>query len=202
MLGAKIMAAAVPLRTRWLATHVGTIDNFLSQQECSDLIRYSERIGFEQATINTSDGQRTVGDLRNNDRVIFDDADLSDLLFARARPLLYRDFGGRRLTGLNERFRFYRYGPGQKFDWHYDGYFERSAQERSQFTFMVYLSDGFEGGGTSFRGELPGHAGNGLYVEPEAGKALAFYHPIEHRGDEVVSGVKYVIRTDVMYVRV
>jgi hypothetical protein len=35
-------------------------------------------------------------------------------------------------------------------DWHQDGYFERYNGERSQFTLMVYLNDGYEGGGTSF----------------------------------------------------
>ena len=33
-------------------------------------------------------------------------------------------------TGLNERWRFYRYDPGQQFDWHFDGAYERSPLER------------------------------------------------------------------------
>jgi len=145
------------LSINWLATHIGTIDGFLDDQECADLIADSERRGFEAAKVNSAGGASVMKELRNNDRVVFDDEDLADLLFARARSLHYRGLGDLRLIGLNERFRLYRYGPGQKFDWHNDGYFERSAAERSQFTFMIYLSDGFEGGGTSFRGEMPGY---------------------------------------------
>ncbi|MER9179450.1 2OG-Fe(II) oxygenase [Mesorhizobium sp. M0767] len=196
-----MMVHTSKLSITWLATHIRTIDGFLDDQECADLIADSERRGFEAAKVNSSGGATVLKELRNNDRVVFDDEDLADLLFARARPLLYRGLGDWRLTGLNERFRFYRYGPGQKFDCHHDGYFERHALERSQFTFMIYLSDGFEGGGTSFRGEVPGYAGSSLLVKPKKGMALAFYHPIEHRGDEVLSGRKYVIRTDVMYKR-
>jgi len=67
-----------------------------------------------------------------------------------------RTFKGRVASGLNERLRFYRYDPGQKFDWHQDGYYERENGERSQFTFMVYLNDGFGGGGTSFVDRMGG----------------------------------------------
>lgn len=189
------------LSITWLATHIGTIDGFLDDQECADLIADSERRGFEEARINNRGNALLMKELRNNDRIIFDDEDLADLLFARARPVLYRGLGEWRLKGFNERFRFYRYGPGQKFDWHHDGTFVRTADEHSQFTFMIYLSDDFEGGGTSFRGGIPGYEGNRLTVKPMKGMALAFYHPIEHRGDEVLSGRKYVIRTDVMYKR-
>jgi hypothetical protein len=31
--------------------------------------------------------------------------------------------------------------------------------------------------------------------------ALLFHHPISHRGDPVIAGRKYVLRTDVMYAR-
>lgn len=66
---------------------------------------------------------------------------------------------------------------------------------------MIYLSDSFEGGGTAFRGEMPGYSGFSLEVKPKKGMALAFYHPLDHRGDEVISGRKYVLRTDAMYRR-
>jgi hypothetical protein len=191
--------ATEKLATNWLATHIGTIEGFLDNRECAELIADSERRGFEEATVSSGGRESVAKYLRDNDRVIFDDDDLADLFFARAKPLLYARFGDWKISGFNERFRFYRYGPGQKFDWHNDGYFERPGGERSQFTFMIYLSDGFEGGGTSFRGEMPGYSGFSLEVKPSKGMALAFYHPLNHRGDEVLSGRKYVLRTDVMY---
>jgi hypothetical protein len=38
-------------------------------------------------------------------------------------------------------------------------------------------------------------------ITPAKGMALLFHHPILHRGDSVVRGRKYVLRTDVMYRR-
>lgn len=56
---------------------------------------------------------------------------------------------------------------------------------------MIYLNDDFEGGETEFE--------NLLTVTPEKGTALIFYHPLRHEGKALASGLKYVLRTDVMY---
>ena len=101
--------------------------------------------------------------------------------------------GGWRPHGLNERLRFYRYTPGQHFRWHLDGAFQRSPRERSRWTFMVYLNDDFDGGGTDFE--------DGVTVRPVTGAALVFAHGLRHQGAEVTRGTKYVLRSDVMFVR-
>jgi hypothetical protein len=103
---------------------------------------------------------------------------------------------------LNERLRIYRYDVGQQFEWHRDGYFRRTVDEWSLFTFMIYLSDDFEGGATSFSVDEIGVAPDGtLRITPIKGTALLFHHPVVHRGDPVTVGRKYVLRTDVMYAR-
>jgi predicted 2-oxoglutarate/Fe(II)-dependent dioxygenase YbiX len=107
---------------------------------------------------------------------------------------LVEEWFGWRAVGLNERFRFYRYDPGQRFAPHTDGCFRRDNGEQSQFTFLVYLNDGFEGGATAF------HEGRAsLLVTPERGQALVFDHRQVHEGRPVVRGRKSVLRTDVMY---
>jgi hypothetical protein len=57
-------------------------------------------------------------------------------------------------------------------------------------------------GSTSFTIN-PSSSSNGgmLRVTPKTGMALLFHHPILHRGDPVIAGRKYVLRTDVMYGR-
>lgn len=75
---------------------------------------------------------------------------------------------------------------------HRDGVFQRSETEFSQFTLLVYLNADFEGGGTAF---------GRWSVTPEVGMALLFRHEIEHAGESVVQGCKYVLRTDVMFRR-
>ena len=58
---------------------------------------------------------------------------------------------------------------------------------------MVYLNEGFEGGETLFFVEPE------VVIRPQTGAALIFQHPIIHEGSEVTAGVKYVVRTDLMY---
>lgn len=99
---------------------------------------------------------------------------------------------GRRPVGVNERFRCYRYAPGQQFAPHFDGAFRRSATECSELTLMVYLNDDFTGGTTRCEDF-------GTSVAPRAGLALVFQHRLLHTGCVVTSGVKYVLRSDVMY---
>lgn len=177
---------------------VFTIADFLSPAECIDWINRCESASFEEAAITTAAGQLIAKHVRNNDRRIFDDHALAAGWLERARPLLPESFGRWRLCGFNERFRAYRYGPGQQFAPHRDGSFERHARENSWLTFMVYLNQGFAGGATRFDLKCMPDA---LHVVPRTGMALVFMHDRLHCGTAVVSGTKYVLRTDVMYRR-
>jgi predicted 2-oxoglutarate/Fe(II)-dependent dioxygenase YbiX len=174
-----------------------TVPDVLSAAECASLIAFAEQKGFDAAPVTTARGFVMMPELRNNTRVIVDDVARANDLWARLEHALPRTrgaFGGAaRAVGLNERFRFYRYDVGQCFRWHRDGAFERSPRERSQLTLMVYLNDDFEGGATEFD--------EGIVVRPRRGSALIFAHPVRHQGAPVTRGRKYVLRTDVMYVR-
>ena len=170
------------------------IPEFLSPRECDAFIERSERLGYAEAPINTSFGPLVRKDVRDNQRLLLDDPGLASTWWERAKGLLVEEWFGWRAVGLNERFRFYRYGPGQRFAPHADGSFQRESGEESQFTFLVYLNDGFEGGATAFH-----ESRASLLVTPEQGKALVFYHRQLHEGMPIVRGRKYVLRTDVMY---
>ena len=171
---------------------VFTIENYLSPALCQHYIRMGEEMGFEASEVNFQGGSRRAEDIRNNDRVIFDDPLLAASLFERARAMLPEYIGNGQLVGFNKRFRFYRYGPNEYFKWHRDGTFARSPDEGSCLTFMIYLNGDFEGGGTEFKTEI---------ITPQEGAALVFPHKLPHQGMAVVSGIKYVLRTDVMYRR-
>lgn len=187
----------------WRAKDIGTIAEFLSAAECDEYIRLGESKGFGDAPLTTGRGPVMMKEVRNNDRVMFDDVDRAHDLYRRLSPHLAPRFKKEwEPVGVNERLRLYRYDVGQKFDWHLDGCFERSTGERSFFTFMVYLNEDFEGGTTSFTNSQYGISiGAALCVTPKTGMALLFHHPILHRGDPVTAGRKYVLRTDVMYAR-
>ena len=160
--------------------------------ECAAMIARCEAIGFDDAPITTARGFVMRPDIRNNMRVMFDDRELAAALFDRIAGVVPARLFGRHPVGVNERFRCYRYAPGQHFKPHYDGSFQRSPSERSALTFMIYLDAQCTGGETVFLHFR-------VAAVPETGKALLFQHAVLHEGATVKSGVKHVLRSDVMY---
>lgn len=180
--------------TTWM-TH----DTIFGEGECRALIEYGERLGFGEAPITTAAGFVMRPDIRNNTRVMFDNVELAEELWRRLSPWPRWPGISGRPVGLNERLRIYRYTEGQRFNWHSDGCFERSARERSRITLLLYLNDDFTGGSTDLQ-VWPAEGGVEVHrVTPERGGALSFVHHVRHQGAPVESGVKYVLRTDVMY---
>ncbi|NVJ22502.1 2OG-Fe(II) oxygenase [Myxococcus sp. AM011] len=173
-----------------------TVDDLLNGDECGALVARIEGAGPTAAPITTAAGFVMRPDIRNNTRVMFDDHELADLLFQRIKPhvppRLEHEW---ELCGTNERLRCYRYEAGQYFAPHFDGAFVRHRDERSLLTFMVYLNDGAHGGATNF-------LYLGRSVTPRTGAALLFNHHLYHEGAEVTAGLKYVLRTDLMYRRI
>ena len=159
------------------------------------LIERIEALGPSAAPVSTSRGPMMRPDLRNNDRVMFDDAELAgqlvDAVRGRVPERLENDWV---LCGANERLRCYRYRPGQRFAPHFDGAFHRSTDERSLLTFLVYLN-GCSAGGSTRLIDLE------LEVHPAPGLGLVFNHHLLHEGAPVLEGVKYVVRTDLMFRR-
>jgi predicted 2-oxoglutarate/Fe(II)-dependent dioxygenase YbiX len=172
------------------------VREFLTAEECASLVARSEHARYDEATITTAAGFVMAKDIRDNARLIVDDASLAHGWWQRARPFLPERIDEWHAIGFNERFRFYRYDSQQKFAPHFDGYFRRDTGEQSQLTFMVYLNADFNGGETKFY-----NADRELHVtvRPERGMALGFVHLQLHEEAPVVSGRKYVLRTDVMY---
>lgn len=165
----------------------------LSKEQCNSLIQRIDESQPEVATVNTSRGTKVRTDIRNNERVIFDDSELSDYLMDQVRENVPQSIHGHQLVGANERLRCYRYRPGTRFAPHKDGCFQRDENERSFYTFLVYLNEGFTGGETLFFTKPE------IKIQPETGLGLLFQHPFVHEGCLVTEGVKYVVRSDIMY---
>jgi len=171
---------------------VFTVPDVMTRADCALLIDMLEKEGFDDAPITTAAGAVMRKDIRNNTRLMFDHAELAARLYAKVEASLPRSVCNARPVGANERFRAYKYEPGQRFAPHLDGCFRRNAHECSELTLMVYLNEGFGGGGTLFLDYE-------LDVVPKTGMALLFQHRILHEGSVVTSGTKYVLRSDVMY---
>ena len=170
---------------------VFVIENCLTKQECDDLILFSEQRGYEEATVTTSSGPQMIKGIRDNDRVMYLHVVMAEKLWQKVKTFI-PEIEHKKAYGLNELFRFYRYENGQRFNWHKDGAFMRDAylRDQSHLTLLFYLNGDFEGGETSFEK---------FDVVPKQGDALVFKHELRHKGCAVTKGIKYVLRTDVMY---
>ena len=148
------------------------LKHMFTAAECSAFIEQAEQIGFEPATITTMSGAELRQEVRNNDRIIFD---LALRIWRRVAPALPKVWIARSLAGLNERFRFYRYSIDQKFDWHYDGAFERNNGEKSLITVLLYLGGDYAGGETTFDIE-----GKLIAVRGDQGDVVFSPHRLRH----------------------
>lgn len=173
-----------------LNDHLFTVGDVLTAHECEELIAQSESMGYQHAPINGRTTTQINKDVRSNSRVILDDPDLAESLWQRVKEYLPGKYSFWEPVGLNERFRFYRYEPEERFVWHMDGSFRRDNGDASRVTLLLYLNEVEQGGATSFKEHR---------VQPETGTALFFLHDYLHQGDPVIKGRKYVLRTDVMY---
>jgi prolyl 4-hydroxylase len=173
-----------------LEPYLFIIEDFLTKQECDDLILWSEEKGYEEAKVQVHGKQIMLKHVRNNSRITFIDVEFADNIWVKFKPFAIEKIANSEAIGLNEMFRFYKYENGQRFKKHLDGSYIRNEVESSYFTLMVYLNDGYQGGETTFENHT---------IFPKKGNALVFYHGMKHAGEEIKSGVKYVLRTDVMY---
>jgi predicted 2-oxoglutarate/Fe(II)-dependent dioxygenase YbiX len=184
-----------------LAENVFTVAGLLTDDDCRDLIARGEAIGFQQASVRTASGPQMRPGIRDNDRAEFNDPELAATLWERCRLFVPPELEGGTAIGLDDNFRFYRYDVGQRFKRHKDGVVQRSAVERSRLTCLFYLNSGFTGGETVFYSTemVGGVRSEDVVVVPQAGDALFFLHEWWHEGRELVSGRKYVLRSDVFY---
>lgn len=169
---------------------VFTATGLLTADECAALIALAEARGFEPAGVRTAEGgQKAMAHVRNNERVVFESPHWVELIWQRLSATGLPALDGETAAGLPRALRFYKYGPGQRFRMHKDGPWSEDGR-LSKLTVLVYLNDGFAGGDTAFRG---------FRIEPRVGDALLFVHDTWHEGAAVERGVKYALRSDVMY---
>lgn len=187
-----------------------TAQSILTPQECQAMIDRSESIGYDVALVNmgpTGQGVRVPG-YRDGHRCIIDDKVFAAELWKRIEAYLPLEYENRPRIELNERLRFLKYGPGDQFQPHMDGEYHRTdgSGHVTKITIQFYLNDACTGGATSFLSEKDFRADRGkepekLEVNPKPGQILIFQHDLVHEGSKVTEGVKYVVRSDILYGR-
>lgn len=179
------------------------LQNALTQDECRAIVRLTETKGYQDA----QDYCYMYND-RYNDRYMSDDPQLAQFMWERLQghiPKHVRAFESNwTLDRLNTRFRFCKYVAGHYFGPHTDGSYAVTSDDRSIMTCMFYLNgtDEFDGGLTNF---IEYKKRSLKYsIKPEPGLCVIFPQAnldFYHEGTKVTGGLKYIMRTDVMYVR-
>lgn len=208
----KLQLDHIPLLTHPVL--IGAIDNFLSEDECRRWIEWGEKSGFEEA----KQKQTVEYAHRDNGRIQVESDEIAQLLWLRIRPFVPASVAGssggkRQALGCSPRIRLYRYNRGQRFGQHIDGSCdEPSFGGRTHHTVLIYLNGGdrdieadrkIRGGETVFWKDRGGNPTTvALAFPPTRGVCLFHGHGDEcmiHEGTPVESGIKYVLRTDVVY---
>ena len=179
------------------------VSPFLSAAECAACVAAAEQRGFEAATQFASKTHA----FRDNDRMECQHPRLAEALWRRVGAFVPPVIDGRRAQGCNPSIRVYRYRVGQQFAAHIDGSVEVGVGGlRSAHTMLVYLNGGgddeLRGGETVFYKGTGKKQQEALSVIPARGMCLLHGHGhrcLLHAGAEVKRGVKYLLRTDVMY---
>jgi hypothetical protein len=180
------------------------IHNFLTRAKCQELIDLSESRGYEEADISFPEGGKMIKSYRDNYRCLYRDEELRKELEYLLRNVAPSYFNFIKEGGILEKlpflklsgnFRFYKYLPGQKFKKHRDAN-QLEEGGLSLQTVLFYLNDAEEGGETSVYDPA---LKDKVLVKAETGKLLTFDHSIAHTGEELVKGIKYVLRTDFIY---
>lgn len=182
-------------------------DAVIDRVQCQQWIQWSEACGYEVAGFGAEKSR--VSAVRNNDRLIEDNAQRADALWLEIQHIVPEAWwrvhmmrrgaiGWFELVGLNPRFRWYRYGVGQRFYPHVDSMVVTEDGLVSFVTVLIYLSDQLLGGQT----RVETRDGVSHVVAPQAGRVLCFDHQLMHEGMPIDRGVKYVLRTDLLYRKV
>ncbi|KAK2465421.1 hypothetical protein APHAL10511_002775 [Amanita phalloides] len=209
-----------------IAKHYGDlyailIDNAFSAEECEALIKLASDTGpWTPAGMSAQSVEQTVHkEFRYSERILRVDDDAANRIYDVLHPLLndiheITPFGrwscitGKKehkerptwhLVGVNPRLSFLRYGPGHYFKPHCDGLLDLlDGKQKSFVTIHLYLNDdGVAGGATRF---WTPDKKEYLDVEPKLGRVLVFQQRmLVHSGEEVISGVKYTMRSELMF---
>ena len=101
----------------------------------------------------------------------------------------------------NPNIRLYKYEKGMAFGKHVDGSHPVEGMGMTEVTVLVYLSD-CQGGSTRFYPATSGKKAKSIAFAPQRGALLVHIHGdrcLEHEADPVISGLKYILRTDIVY---
>lgn len=174
---------------------INVIENFLSPEECSELVTLSDEIPGARFTVPDGKGNTILDQNRMTEWVNFQDSKqiILDNLIARAFEEQVIPKGGQDIEWYEEP-QLLRYAPGDYYRHHSDAYYlipEKNAWRKAvdrDISLLLYLNDGYEGGQVEFKRFS-------YFLQPKAGMLVWFPSDVryEHMAMPVVSGQRYAL---------
>lgn len=186
---------------------IWVIHDFLDPQECQAWIDFVEQ--SKELELCGHPASRYVAH-RECYRWQRDDSQVASLLFDRMKKTgvlqeieekVSFPTGSYTAQALNPNIRFYKYTKGMSFGKHVDGTHHVKGVGTTEVTTLIYLSE-CEGGATRFYPSTSSKKAKSMAFAPKIGAMLLHIHGdrcLEHEADPVESGIKYILRTDVVY---
>ena len=173
------------------------VPNVASAEECQQIIQEAEKTGFVRASLYTDKaGVEHYSETRKSDRCIIDSKAFAETLWKRLEPFIPKRLAdGWEAKRMTERLRLLRYSKGDEFLPHSDGTYFSPDGLQSKITILLYLNVGYKGAFTHFLTRDSQWSG----IQPEVGMVTLQDQGLMHCVPPLEEGVKYVLRTEVMY---
>ena len=173
------------------------VEDVFSLIECKKIIEISETIGYEKASLFDRNGKQFFYTyIRDSLRCIIDDSQFALTLEQRIQHLIPNEYRGKKYHSINPRFRFLKYNEiTHHFTPHQDCCYS-TDKIMSMITILIYLNNDYIGARTSLNKDIKTIIGE---IEPKPGLVYLMDQDILHSVPNLISGTKYVIRTELMY---
>jgi len=169
------------------------IENFLTKEECNQIILLGESVGLIQMKSSlivdgklieenvSYDGNKRMG------CYFYDEVLENDILKNLTNKIVELSNNLNPFKGINyikvPKYSFNRYGEGDFLDWHPDNH---EILNGATITFIIQLNDDYEGGDVKYITD-----GTNQTTPKKTGSVLIFDSNIVHSVDEVINGIRY-----------
>ena len=193
-IGQEHTAGGMTLKVASVTPKVFTIDNFLTEEECQEIIRLGVDTGLKMSTLHSGATAQRTNDMStrssSNTWLPRDTSSLTEKVYQRAAaltnidPELFQKFHetSAQHHSIAESLQVVRYRKGEEYTPHHD-FVSPPINDRFQgtryATLLIYLNTVTEGGETRFPRAVNNYNAEGLEIAPKAGTAVLFYNILE-----------------------
>ena len=196
-----------------------SISEVFNKTECEELINISESMRYEKPLLfprnldkslknvqritdkNIKKGNNNYENtIRDCQRIMIDSLPFAKILEKKLEYFIPKIINNYKFQYVNPRFRFLKYEDSGHFIRHKDENYISKNNEISLITILIYLNDNYQGANTKFFSDS--YDKIGLSLKPEIGMVCIMHQNIEHEVPKIEKGIKYVIRTELMYSKI